>query len=73
MADSQDQAPRVRLVEGQEVSLGCGTLIIIALIVMFLAGGKNDDLKEEVQGLRGEVAQLRTAIESLEATIENRD
>ena len=31
--------PFVRLARGQEVSLGCGTLILIALIVAVCSGG----------------------------------
>ncbi len=39
-------------VGSNKVQLGCGTLIIIALIVMFLSGGNRvDDLKKNVQEL----------------------
>ena len=42
-----------------KASLGCGTLILIALIVMiFSRGNDSRDLSREVQGLRNEVRQL---------------
>ncbi len=58
-----DRAPRVRLVKGQEVSLGCGTLILIALIVLFCSGGTTTELKREVDGLRSEIVELRKAVQ----------
>lgn len=70
MANAEEQVPRVRLAQGQEVSLGCGTLIIIALIVIFFAGDDNKDLERELRTLRNEVVELRTSIESLEEAIE---
>ena len=46
-------------VPDNKVSLGCGTLILIALIVMIFSGGNDSDgLLREVQGLRNEVRQL---------------
>ncbi len=39
----RSRIPLVRLAEGQETSLGCGTLILIAIIVAFCSGvGKTD-------------------------------
>lgn len=38
------RAPLVRLAKGQEVGLGCGTLILIAIIVAFCSGKVNVDL-----------------------------
>jgi hypothetical protein len=40
-------------------SLGCGTLILIALIVLFLSGGDTTQLENEVASLRQEVEALR--------------
>lgn len=48
----------------QQVSLGCGTLILIALIVLIFSGRGNDDLQREVHGLRSEVGELKQAIEA---------
>jgi hypothetical protein len=54
----------VRLAKGQEVSLGCGTLILIALIVLIFGRGGTGDLEREAQGLRSEVGELRKAVET---------
>jgi hypothetical protein len=44
-SDRPPQEPlRVRLVKGQEVSLGCGTLILIAIIVAVCSGAATRDL-----------------------------
>ena len=40
-------------------SLGCGTLILIALIVLFFSGGDTTQLENEVASLRQEVEALR--------------
>jgi hypothetical protein len=45
------------------VSLGCGTLIIIALIVMFFTRGSTKDLERDVKELRTEVGALKKTIE----------
>ena len=61
--------PPARL-KGQEVSLGCGTLILIALIVMFFSGRGIGDVKREIRQLQSEVRQLHDAIESQTSKIE---
>ena len=43
----------------QTVSLGCGTLILIALIVLIFGRGDTDKLEREVRDLKSEVTQLR--------------
>jgi hypothetical protein len=50
----------------QHVTLGCGTLILIALIVMLFGGGGRGvgDLEHEVRGLRSDVGELRKSVES---------
>jgi type II secretory pathway component PulM len=48
----------------QQVNLGCGTLILIALIVIIFGGGRNDGAKQEVQSLDSTIRQLKTAIDS---------
>lgn len=58
------ETPKVKVLKGQEVSLGCGTLIIIALIVMFFGGSRNGDLDREVRGLRSDVGELKKAVEA---------
>jgi hypothetical protein len=46
------------------VQLGCGTLIVIALIVMFFSRTDTNDLENEVRGLRSEVAEIKKLIEA---------
>lgn len=67
-----------------KVSLGCGTLILIALIVMIFGRGNDSrDLSREVKGMRNEVRlltarpdtsqeipALRQSIESLQRSVE---
>jgi hypothetical protein len=48
----------------QQVSLGCGTLILIALIVLIFGGRGHGDLEREVHGLRDGVAGLRRAVDA---------
>ena len=48
----------------QQATLGCGTLILIALIVMIFSGGGTKDLEREVKDLKTEVGALRKAVES---------
>jgi outer membrane murein-binding lipoprotein Lpp len=53
------------------VQLGCGTLIIIALIVMFFSGGRDseklgrhiDDLRQKVDGLERKIDELSQKVD----------
>ena len=45
-------------VNSNSASLGCGTLILIALIVIFFSGGDTARLTSEVESLRREVKRL---------------
>lgn len=47
----------------QRATLGCGTLILIALIVMLFSGPKVTDLENEVKALRNDVAELKATVE----------
>jgi len=47
-----------------QVSLGCGTLILIALIVLIFSGRGVNDLEREVQGLRSEVGELKKSVDA---------
>jgi hypothetical protein len=49
--------------QGQAVSLGCGTLILIALIVLFFSNRGRDGVLREVGALRSEVRDLRKLVE----------
>lgn len=53
----------------QGVSLGCGTLILIALIVMMFSGGGDRSLRRDVQALRAEVAELKKSVDAQSAEI----
>jgi hypothetical protein len=57
---------RSAIVERGPVSLGCGTLILIALIVLFFSNRGNDDgyqLKNEIDGLKHQVGALQKSID----------
>jgi len=47
----------------QQVSLGCGTLILIALIVLIFSGRGGDEVKREIQSLDSTVQQMKSAID----------
>jgi cell division protein FtsB len=47
----------------QQASLGCGSIILIALIVLFFSRQNNDELNQEIKGLQTEVVQLKQAVE----------
>ena len=49
---------------GNTASLGCGTLILIALIVLIF-GNKNDDLTGEIRSLRQDVQKLSNEVRDL--------
>jgi Sec-independent protein translocase protein TatA len=53
----------------QQVSLGCGTLILIALIVLFFSGRGTGDIEREVRGLRSEVGELKKEVEALRGEV----
>ena len=53
----------------QGVSLGCGTLILIALIVMMFSGRGDRGLRRDVQYLRAEVAELKKSVDAQSAEI----
>lgn len=48
----------------QTVSLGCGTLIVIGLIVMFFSNPSTGGLKQQVKELRGEIAELKESVDA---------
>jgi hypothetical protein len=54
----------------QQVTLGCGTLILIALIVSIFSGRPGlGDLEQEVRGLRSDIGELKNTIEAQSAQI----
>jgi type II secretory pathway component PulM len=46
-----------------EATLGCGTLILIAIIVMIFSKPGVNELEKEVRALRGEVKELKQAVQ----------
>ena len=52
------------------VQLGCGTLILIALMVLFFGQGGVDELRDEVRQVGEEVKQLRTTVGTLNGKID---
>ena len=65
---ASDQPPAkpesVGLAKGQEVSLGCGTLILIAIIVMIFTTRSTRDVEREVGHLRTDVNELKQSIKN---------
>lgn len=59
----EPEPPRVQLVKGQEVSLGCGTLILIALIVIIFGGRGDGDAEREIRQLRDSVERLKVSVD----------
>ena len=47
----------------QQVSLGCGTLILIALIVLIFSGRIPENLDRDIKALRTDVQELKKAID----------
>jgi hypothetical protein len=52
------------LIREHRVQLGCGTLILIALIVMFFSRTDTNELENEIRGLRSEVGEIKKLIET---------
>lgn len=53
-----------------KVQLGCGTLIIIALIVMMFSGKSDvDDVERDIEELRDQVTRVEAKLDSLNARV----
>ncbi len=55
--------PNCRRVGARPATLGCGTLLLIALLVWMVVGSKVNRVQEEMTQLRSEVAELKRAVE----------
>jgi hypothetical protein len=53
----------------QQATLGCGTFILIALIVLFFSRPGIDDLEREMRSLRAEVGEVSKTLQSQTAEI----
>lgn len=47
----------------QEVTLGCGTLLLIGLVVLFFSRPGMREIEEEIGKLRTDVKELRKAVD----------
>lgn len=54
----------------QQASLGCGTLILIALIVLIFGNAGNQEQTEEIRDLRRQVSSLEQMVEDLRKSVE---
>jgi hypothetical protein len=54
----------------QQATLGCGTLILIGLVVLFFTRPGIREIETEVKELRGEVKALRKAVDAQTKMIE---
>ena len=54
----------------QKASLGCGTLILIALIVMIFSGTHSSGNKHELQQLQTEIRTLQSMVQAQHLTIQ---
>ena len=55
----------------RSVSLGCGTLILIAIIVLIFSKGGNEDVQREIGRLRNDVGQLQESVDRQTQLIED--
>jgi hypothetical protein len=53
----------------QKVGLGCGTFILIAIIVLIFGNAGNEELSQDIRQLRREVSDLTSAVEQLEGKL----
>lgn len=59
-----------RTVNTQSVGLGCGTLIIIALLVLFLGRADLTPLEQKIDALQSEVVTLQAQVEDANTKID---
>lgn len=70
MPDQYFDKPSPPPMPDQKVSLGCGTLILIALIVLFFSGGNDiKGVRDELRRTRDEIRALRVAIDAQSAQL----
>jgi hypothetical protein len=61
------EPPRPAVARTQTVNLGCGTLILIALIFLFFSQGGTHEVEQQLLGVRSEVAELKKSVDALRA------
>ena len=62
--------PRGSDLPSQKVSLGCGTLILIALIVLIFSNSGTKDNTRQLNEIKTELSRLREDMANLRRTIE---
>jgi len=58
-------------VNNNSVTLGCGSLILNALIVMFFSGGSAKEVGEEVKKLQTQIQTLQTDVKALQNSVDD--
>ena len=61
---TSDQLYTAAMEKNQKVSLGCGTLILIALIVLILGNASDDEFRQEIKALRNDVRELQSSLDA---------
>lgn len=59
-----------KTVNGQSVGLGCGTLVIIALLMYFFNQGSVSPLRKQIETLETKVDTLQVEIESANSKLD---
>jgi hypothetical protein len=54
----------------QKVGLGCGTFILIAIIVLIFGNAGNEELSQDIRQLRQEVSDLTSSVQQLESKLD---
>ena len=54
----------------QKANLGCGTLILIAIIVLIFGNAGNEELSQDMQQLRQQASGLNTSVQQLETELQ---
>ncbi len=54
----------------QKANLGCGTLVLIAIIVLIFGNAGNDEMSQDMQQLRQQVSGLNTSVQQLETALQ---
>ncbi len=57
-------------VRSRNVSLGCGTLILIALIVLIFSRGGTEELRQDIRNLDYSIRKLKDSVDSQAGEIE---
>ena len=59
-----------RSVGTQDVGLGCGSLILIALIVWFFSSGSTEEVREDLQRVNWRLEKLEQQLDRIEKKLD---